>query len=241
MALVSDTGFAIRRNGSCLNSEVDCGVTVAPFRACCPHGAYCPHQYNVACCPSPKNCTTNLVQNPHCANRTWTLYDNDGFFCCEPGTIGYAASLTGSDGCANPGKPPKGAELLPVISAGEMPGTSTSKSKTMTKTAPSTKSTTPTSTPSIAPQPSGSHSNAGAIAGGVVGGVAGIALIFAAIWFFYRKRSKTQKASPAEVDTGKVIEKDASSRTPDVQEVSGEPVRYELLDQRETGHVAELP
>ena len=112
------SGFAIRRNGTCLSSEVDCGVTVAPFRACCPGGASCPHQYNVGCCPSPANCTETLLQDPNCANSTWTLYDNEGYFCCAPGTIGYAASRTSSDGCADPGLPPDGAELLSVVSAG---------------------------------------------------------------------------------------------------------------------------
>lgn len=44
--------------------------------------------------------------------------DNSGYFCCAPGTIGYGASLTGSDGCADPGYAPEGAILLSVISAG---------------------------------------------------------------------------------------------------------------------------
>ena len=119
MALSVPSGFAIRRNGSCLLSEVDCGQTVAPFRACCPARGSCPHQYNVDCCPSPANCTQALLKNPNCANSTWTLYDNSGYFCCAPGTIGYGASLTDSDGCADPGYAPEGAILLSVISAGQ--------------------------------------------------------------------------------------------------------------------------
>ena len=119
MALSAPSGFAIRRNGTCLSSEVNCGVTVAPFRACCPAGASCPSQYNVDCCPSPANCTQALLKNPSCANSTWTLYDNGGYFCCAPDKIGYAASLTASDGCANPGFPPNGAQLLSVVSAGQ--------------------------------------------------------------------------------------------------------------------------
>lgn len=119
MSLVSTSGFAIRRNGSCLASEVDCGATVSPFRACCPSGASCPSAFNVECCPSPANCTQTLLKNPSCANKTWTLYDNEGYFCCEPGTVGYAALKSGSDGCADPGVSLNGAEVLSVVSAGQ--------------------------------------------------------------------------------------------------------------------------
>ena len=119
MALSKPSGFAIRRNGTCLPNEVDCGVTASPFRACCPAGASCPVQYNIDCCPSSANCTETLLQDPSCANTTWTMYDNVGFFCCAPGTIGYNATLTFSDGCANPGPLPEGAKVLGVISAGQ--------------------------------------------------------------------------------------------------------------------------
>ena len=119
MSLPDPSGFAVRRNGSCLAEEVDCGRTQAPFRACCPARASCPQQYNVDCCPSPANCTATLLQDPTCANSTWSLYDNHGYFCCPPGTIGYNASRTFSDGCANPGSPPRGASLLAVVSAGQ--------------------------------------------------------------------------------------------------------------------------
>lgn len=119
MASSAPSGFAIRRNATCLSSEVDCGPTVAPFRACCPAGASCPSQYNPDCCPSPANCTRTLLTEPNCANRTWTLYDNAGFFCCAPGTIGYASTLSNSDGCAEPGSSPDYIKLLSVVSAGQ--------------------------------------------------------------------------------------------------------------------------
>ena len=122
MALSSPSGFAIRRNGTCLSNEVDCGQTKAPFRACCPAGGSCPKSYNVDCCPSPANCTQALLPNPSCANSSWTLYDNGGYFCCAPGTIGYNASLSYSDGCADPGLPPEDAVLLSVVSAGQSKG-----------------------------------------------------------------------------------------------------------------------
>ena len=62
MTLSVPSGFTIRRNGTCLLSEVDCGQTVAPFRDCCPAGGSCPNQYNVDCCPSPAKCTQALLQ-----------------------------------------------------------------------------------------------------------------------------------------------------------------------------------
>ncbi|KAI4170834.1 MAG: hypothetical protein LQ348_007043 [Seirophora lacunosa] len=122
MSLPDPSGFAVRRNGTCLSNEIDCGRTAAPFRACCPARASCPEQYNIDCCPSPANCTSTLLQEPACANTTWTLYDNQGYFCCAPGTIGYNATETFSSGCAIPGSPPRGAELLAVVSAGETGG-----------------------------------------------------------------------------------------------------------------------
>jgi hypothetical protein len=44
---ISSSGFALRTNGSCQTNEVDCGATVAPYRACCPSVSFCPSQYNV--------------------------------------------------------------------------------------------------------------------------------------------------------------------------------------------------
>jgi len=44
---VSTSGFALRNNGSCQANEVDCGVTKAPYHACCPADSFCPSQYNV--------------------------------------------------------------------------------------------------------------------------------------------------------------------------------------------------
>ncbi|KAL8958101.1 MAG: hypothetical protein Q9193_004778 [Seirophora villosa] len=186
MSLPDPSGFAVRRNGTCLSNEIDCGRTAAPFRACCPALSSCPEQYNVDCCPSPANCTSTLLQEPTCANTTWTLYDNQGYFCCAPGTIGYNATETFSSGCAIPGSPPRGAELLAVVSAGET--ASSTASSTPTSTGPSSSSSDPS------PEPSGSSSNTGAIAGGVVGGVA--ATLIAAIvafWFFRKRKNKSDK------------------------------------------------
>lgn len=114
----SNFGWSIRRNGStCLASEVDCGPTVPPFRNCCPSGSFCPHANNVACCPTEEFCDDALNGQPHCANSTWDLYINGGYFCCDKGTIGYAVD-GGSNGCGEPGyKLQEGETSLKVVSA----------------------------------------------------------------------------------------------------------------------------
>jgi hypothetical protein len=98
-------GFALRRNGTCLASERNCGTTASPFYACCPSGSNCANAYNQVCCPSSDNCTSSAVEQPACANRSWHLYNNGGvegaFFCCLNSTFGYGVGLD-SNGCANP-------------------------------------------------------------------------------------------------------------------------------------------
>lgn len=99
---VSTSGFAVRRNGSCMTGEVFCGRTLAPYVACCPTGSFCPNQYNVECCPSETNCTDSLVASPRCANSAWFLYNYNGYFCCDQGLIAYGTT-SNSDGCGLPG------------------------------------------------------------------------------------------------------------------------------------------
>ncbi|KAF7119151.1 hypothetical protein CNMCM5793_008891 [Aspergillus hiratsukae] len=186
-------GFALRKNGTCLDTEVDCGVTVHPFRACCPGGSYCPSQYNVNCCPSAANCTQLLVETPKCANETWDLYNYYGYFCCENGTTAFGTSSQ-SDGCAVPGYTFDSSEtLLPVVSSGKASVATSTSSVTSTPT-PSTSSTSSTSPTQTSTQPSeaSSKSNTGAIAGGVVGGVAGVALIALLVWWLFSRRTKRQ-------------------------------------------------
>ena len=114
----SPFGWALRVNGSCLDVEEDCGMTIEPYRVCCPGGSYCPHAYNVACCPSGSNCTEALEAKPHCANETWDLYINGGYFCCEHGTIGYATD-TDSNGCGDADYELQvGESALPIIQTG---------------------------------------------------------------------------------------------------------------------------
>lgn len=99
-------GFALRRNGSCLSMETECGPTVQPYYACCAGGSTCVNPYNQVCCTSG-NCTTTIVQDPVCADPSWNLYNNggvdSGYFCCLPSTFGYAVQLGGSNGCGDLG------------------------------------------------------------------------------------------------------------------------------------------
>ncbi|KAK6832528.1 hypothetical protein RU639_003865 [Aspergillus parasiticus] len=186
MSDATNFGWALRKNGSCLASEVDCGETVAPYRVCCPGGSFCPHAENVACCPSKAYCTAALNGQPRCANSTWDLYINGNYYCCEQGTIAYAKD-GGSNGCGNPGyKLQAGETSLSIISAAQ-----TATSSTTAVSSP-TSSSAPTST-TTQPNHSPSHTNTGAIAGGVVGGVASAAIIIGLAWFFIRRSRRLQR------------------------------------------------
>ncbi|KAI0450862.1 hypothetical protein F5B21DRAFT_507738 [Xylaria acuta] len=177
-------GWAIRRGGgSCLVSEeVDCGETANGYRACCPSSTTCPHQYNVACCLANTNCTAAIADTPSCANSSWIMFDNGGYFCCENGQVGY--NLRNTNGCSKSDKAlPANAKPLAVISQ-TFSSTSTSSTSASTSAAPTSPSpTTSLNTSNTTP--------GGTIAGAVVGGVAGIAIIAGLIWFFMRKKKST--------------------------------------------------
>ncbi|KAI1144148.1 hypothetical protein F5Y05DRAFT_407551 [Hypoxylon sp. FL0543] len=220
MSLTDDSGWAIRRNGTCLKgsrgNEKDCGTTLAPFHACCPSSTDCPSQYNVACCQSGTNCTSALVETPRCANASWVMYDNGGQFCCDEGQVGY--NLAGTNGCSRSGKSiPDGALPLAAVSQAARPSTTTSSMPTPTLTT----STTPS------PSPETSRINlAGPVAGGVVGGIALIAIIAVAVIFIRRKRSRDQNAATYNGLPG-FSEKDGTTTAPDRVEIDGNP-RAEL-------------
>ncbi|KAF1809206.1 hypothetical protein P152DRAFT_172664 [Eremomyces bilateralis CBS 781.70] len=193
----SGAGFAIRRNGTCNASlgEVYCGETAKPYHACCPRSAYCPADppYNAYCCDQPDfNCTMAILdEGPFCANTSWNMYDNGGYFCCDVGMPGYQNTELNSNGCARPGfqlassetyLTPLGQESKPTASS------NTSPSLPLTTTA-SSQSPASSSSPT-----SGSNSpNVGAIAGGTVGGLAVLALIIIILWCaFLRRRNHRQ-------------------------------------------------
>ncbi|KAF2102323.1 hypothetical protein NA57DRAFT_54239 [Rhizodiscina lignyota] len=235
---MSSEGFAIRRNGSCFSNqgEVDCGPTWGPFHACCPHGAFCPstenlNYYNAYCCDKRNtNCTADIIKTgPYCADTSWQLYNNEGYFCCAPALKGFSSD-SNSDGCANSAHTLQpGEAYLEVQSA---------KPKLSRRLA--TKSSSKTSTPSITQSPTStpSSSDTGAIAGGVVGGVVGLIIIVALIWFLFRRNRKRMGAA------GNVPELDGSANVykakyPPVE--AGSPMPPQELDSSHTQAKVELP
>lgn len=117
MASVVQPGFAIRRKGICLSGiEVDCGSTgIEGFHACCPSSFVCnPKESNRICCPpGASDCTqTSLSAKPLCANATWDMFDNGGFFCCESGSPGY--NVSNMNGCIKPGQAISVGPILPL-------------------------------------------------------------------------------------------------------------------------------
>ncbi|KAJ9200668.1 hypothetical protein DTO021D3_2640 [Paecilomyces variotii] len=186
-SLVSTSGFALRINGSCADTEQDCGGTVGSFRACCPAGSFCPSQYNVNCCPSSANCTESLVAKPKCANETWDLYDNNGYFCCLQDTTGYSTPGN-SDGCASPGYPFSEDEtLLSKISAGQNVATATS-------TTSSASSPTTTTTGSLSGTFTPPASSRIIAIAAVMGGIGVLILIVGVIWLTFRRLRRKRRA-----------------------------------------------
>ncbi|KAI1808736.1 hypothetical protein F4811DRAFT_500567 [Daldinia bambusicola] len=189
MSMIDYSGWAIRRNGSC-RGEVDCGPTRAPFHACCPSSTECPSQYNVACCPFGQNCTAAAVETPRCANESWAMFDNAGFFCCERGYIGY--NFGGTDGCSKSGAVlPDGALPLAEISQASLSSSSIAQTSSSSTASPTSSST---STPTSDPQSdSGNSAPVGPIVGGVVGGVAFLGLVIICLWFVRRRKARAQQ------------------------------------------------
>ncbi|KAI1204069.1 uncharacterized protein F4807DRAFT_449062 [Annulohypoxylon truncatum] len=194
---VNLSGWAIRRNGSCLlTQEVDCGMTVAPFHACCPSSTECPTQYSIACCQSGNNCTEAIVESPRCANSSWIMYDNEGYFCCDPGYVGYNLNFT--DGCSRSDTSiPDDALPLAQVDQGNASTTTTSES---------------TSAPVMVVDAPHGIEPVAQIAGGVVGGVALITIILIGIFLWRRKRSRSSKDNAVQLE--ELSDKDAMIRTP---------------------------
>ena len=136
------SSWALRVNNSCLSGDSDCGPTIDYFHACCPPTSPCQSQYNSVCCPDREsssavtettrkecrtwltpssyyleaiNCTGTLVASgPRCADPTYNLCDNGGYFCCLPQQFCYSNGDT--DGCADAGYELRpGQSFLPTI------------------------------------------------------------------------------------------------------------------------------
>ncbi|KAJ5779359.1 hypothetical protein N7457_007079 [Penicillium paradoxum] len=132
-----------------------------------------------------------------CSNSTWDLYQANGFFCCEPGDIGFTSTeqkTRGYLGCAKNGTLDEDV-MSPISDGNNVVSTSTSATAPHSSTIRPPVMASPTVTPSTTPTPSehstantGTKINKGAIAGGVVGGSFAVALIVVIAWLILRRR-----------------------------------------------------
>ncbi|GAT23539.1 similar to An11g07840 [Aspergillus luchuensis] len=204
--LESPYGYALRRNGSCYDTENDCGQTWAPYHACCPKGTVCTHNSSDNCCRSEADCGNILAEDPHCGNTTGVLYLENNYFCCADGTAAFAWIDKGWVGCAD-SVSLLGSQysLLSPVSTTQSTSTTTNTSTTSASTVtsqskaatiPATATAEPTDLSDSSSTGSSSSTNTGAIAGGVVGGVAGLALVALLIWYFVRRSQAARTARP---------------------------------------------
>ncbi|KAI1265899.1 hypothetical protein F5Y18DRAFT_30863 [Xylariaceae sp. FL1019] len=181
MATTYSQGWAVRRSNSCSSGiEQDCGETAHSYHACCPKSSKCSKPSNdYVCCRDGEDCTADLRATPYCANSSWVMFNNRGFFCCDRGAVGYNDSNV--DGCLPPDSNlPDGAVPLAVLVQNK------------------TSITGPDGPdgPDDPDSDSRSSVSKGTIAGAVVGGVAGVLIILGVIWLLLRKRRKSKTASP---------------------------------------------
>ena len=77
------------------------------------------------------NCTDALVKaGPWCADPTWVLCNNNGFFCCLSGQTCYSDGNT--DGCANPGQESVGPKQQVLQHMQQVPRSSIASTATTT-------------------------------------------------------------------------------------------------------------
>ncbi|EAU33250.1 predicted protein [Aspergillus terreus NIH2624] len=231
-------GFALRRMDGCLGSESKCYATWGGYWGCCPGDAVCPgaEKYipNNICCPTSANCTAQLLDQPHCANTSWSMFYFQAYFCCEPNQYGFWTSEDinyGNFGCSDsiPNNP--NYTTLNPVKQGSASGSAIVSTipPTSTASSPATDTSTSTAT-SIGAASGGSSTNTGAIAGGVVGGVAGAVLIIAALWFFMRRHRASKAAAAPAMAAGpfQPAGPEHPQSTPDSTAYSG--VKYGELD-----------
>ncbi|KAE8150631.1 hypothetical protein BDV25DRAFT_139631 [Aspergillus avenaceus] len=187
-------GYALRATGTCPSDTAKCKTTWSDVVACCPSNSSCAgldENGNPICCPTKASCMNPIYQSPHCASSRWTMYNHQGFFCCDTGQIGFWTSQEQSNNSVACAAEPKGASRTILNAAPQTLASTTFVSSTASSTSTTTSSPSP-----------GSDNHVGAIAGGVVGGVAGVAFILALTWFcLWRRRRKSYTApEPASED-----------------------------------------
>ncbi|OJJ76034.1 hypothetical protein ASPBRDRAFT_144456 [Aspergillus brasiliensis CBS 101740] len=243
-------GYPVRRNGTCYDTENDCGSTWGPYRECCPKGATCAPGN---CCHSAAACGNILKLDPHCGNTSAILYYEKDYFCCSDGTDAFARVSNGFVGCTNDVST-LGSEFS-LLSPVSTTSSSTSATASATATSDASSSTLtaditsvsssiistapPTTTASSNTQ---GNRNTGAIAGGVVGGVAGLALIIFMIWFMISRRlqaARRQAGDDGEMSSSNYFagprvknhhprELQGDAAPPSVTELGSAPPVYEL-------------
>ncbi|KAJ5705235.1 hypothetical protein N7536_000924 [Penicillium majusculum] len=224
-------GYSLRRNGTCLDNERDCGGTWRSFRRCCPGNTHCPAEEGAPgiCCPTTKNCEAALNNKARCANSTADLYNvqkTEGYFCCTDDTLGVYTVSRGYVGCAEAqdvnhlGEKVKTGVAAVQYTISTSTSSNTATATTLSSSTPGTISATPTPTNNA--NTDTSHSNTGAIAGGVVGGIAGVVILIGLAWCLFRRRRKhPQDSQYIQPPPGPVSELSDSNR---ITELSGQSV-----------------
>ncbi|PKX96209.1 uncharacterized protein P174DRAFT_420070 [Aspergillus novofumigatus IBT 16806] len=252
-------GFAVRRNNTCLNTELDCGQTWGQWHNCCPMATYCgPGDYGNECWKARSG-----PKEKRCANSTVDLYFAVDFFYCDQDAKGFEVNSNGFVGCAPLDEVlPQGQTALSIIVSGSVASSSptisssTALSTASTSTATSLSaslstsilSTTIQSTASTAstapsPSPTAASTNTAAIAGGVAGGVVALAILAFVIWFMrtYRARStrlNKRAVSPTEIQASYITQPKGFGWP---QELAGQSYRPELDSQPLQPQPQELP
>lgn len=117
------SGFALRRNGSCLSEEKACGPTFDEFNRCCPKSAECSKDLGI-CCKPAGNCIQMITNPPHCANKAWNLFNNSrdgGYFCCLQGMNGFYYNHQEGVGCmGSNADAPADTQWMSMISSGKI-------------------------------------------------------------------------------------------------------------------------
>ena len=75
---VTSSGWALRANNSCpAENGTTCGITAAPFVACCPAGSTCLKGYNDVCCPS-SGLLSHVFDSQSSSAYVWLLIYHSG-------------------------------------------------------------------------------------------------------------------------------------------------------------------
>lgn len=116
-------GFALRSNNHCAGYQVSSDETLNDVHRCCPNGTTFGNAR--ACCPDEDDCTEDITNPPHCADRSWDLFNNTrdgGFFCCLSGTKGFYYRSKQAVGCIDDSDAPTNPEyqILSTYSTGKI-------------------------------------------------------------------------------------------------------------------------